>query len=164
MLGAKRSAKIGNDLPLTMPASWNKGQLSATMINSIIHHLGIGLRDPNAGEPFFDRLFVDFFGLQKEVTQEAVAGWKGRGARFYIYPIASDESRGTLQHLAFAARSRAEVDQFVRWARTQDVPITAGPKAYPEYGGDYYAVFFSGPERLRLELVHLTEQDGADPL
>jgi glyoxylase I family protein len=42
---------------------------------------------------------------------------------------------------------------------TREVPITAAPKAYPEYGGDYYAVFFAGPESLRLELVHLTEQD-----
>jgi len=83
------------------------------VINSVIHHLGIGLRDPKSAEPFFDRLFVEFLGLQKEVTQEAVAGWKGRGTRFYVYPIVSGDRPGTLQHLAFAARSRAEVDQFV---------------------------------------------------
>jgi len=130
------------------------------VINSIIHHLGIGLRDPKSAEAFFDQLFVEFLGLQKEVTQEAVAGWKGRGTRFYIYPIVPGERPGTLQHLAFAARSRAEVDQFVSWARARDVPITVGPKAYPEYGGDYYAVFFVGPESLRLELVHLTDEDG----
>ena len=130
------------------------------MINSIIHHLGIGLCDPKSAVPFFDQLFVEFLGLQKEVTQEAVAGWKGRGTRFYVYPIVSGERPGTLQHLAFAARSCAEVDQFVGWARARDVAITAGPRAYPEYGGDYYAVFFAGPESLRLELVHLTDGDG----
>jgi glyoxylase I family protein len=129
------------------------------MSNSVIHHLGIGLRDPKSAEAFFGRLFVEFLGLQREVTQEAVAGWKGRGTRFYLYPIASGERPGTLQHLAFAARSRAEVDQFAGWARARDIAISAGPKAYPEYGGDYYAVFFAGPESLRLELVHLTEQD-----
>jgi hypothetical protein len=130
------------------------------LINSVIHHLGIGLCDPKSAEPFFDRLFVEFLGLHKEVTQEAVAGWKGRGTRFYVYPIVSAERPGTLQHLAFAASSRAEVDQFVGWARARDIPIITGPKAYPEYGGDYYAVFFAGPESLRLELVHLTDEDG----
>jgi hypothetical protein len=30
---------------------------------------------------------------------------------------------------------------------------------YEKYGSDYYAVFFSGPEDLRLELVHLPEAD-----
>ena len=83
------------------------------MINSVIHHLGIGLRDRKSAEPFFDRLFVEFLGLQKVATQEAIAGWKGRGTRFYVYPIASGERPGTLQHLVFTARSRAEVDQFV---------------------------------------------------
>ncbi|HEX2879120.1 MAG TPA: hypothetical protein VHO25_06250 [Polyangiaceae bacterium] len=42
--------------------------------------------------------------------------------------------------------------------------VTSGPKAFPEYERDYYAVFFQGPEGLRLELVHLSELDGAAPL
>jgi hypothetical protein len=44
------------------------------------------------------------------------------------------------------------------------VRIVSGARAYAEYGGDYYAVFFEGPERLRFELVHLTETDGAAAL
>ncbi len=28
------------------------------MINSVIHHLGIGLRDPKSAESFLDRLFA----------------------------------------------------------------------------------------------------------
>jgi len=105
------------------------------MINFVIHHLGIGLRDPRSAETFFDQLFLEFLGLQKEVTQEAVAGWKGRGTRFYLYPIASGERPGTLQHLAFAARSRAEVDQFAGWARARDIAISAGPQGVPGVRG-----------------------------
>jgi catechol 2,3-dioxygenase-like lactoylglutathione lyase family enzyme len=134
------------------------------MINSVIHHLGIGLRDPAAAEAFFDRLLVEFLGLEKQTTTEAVAGWKGRGTRIYLYPVSSGTPPGSLQHLAFAARSRTEVDRFAQWALERNIAVTSGPQPYPQYRGDYYAVFFTGPESLRLELVHLTEADGATPL
>lgn len=45
------------------------------------------------------------------------------------------------------------------WAREKGIRIIAGPKAYPEYGGDYYALFFDGPEGLRLEMVWLEESE-----
>jgi hypothetical protein len=120
--------------------------------------------DPQKAEAFFDSLLVGFLNLQKETTQEAVAGWKGRGTRFYLYPVRAGSGPGSLQHMAFAARSRAEVDSFMPWAASRSIRILSGPCAYPEYGGDYYAVFFEGPEGLRLELVHLPEADGAASL
>jgi catechol 2,3-dioxygenase-like lactoylglutathione lyase family enzyme len=134
------------------------------MINSVIHHIGIGLRDPRSAKSFFDQLFTEFLGLAKETTTEAVAGWKGRGTRFYIYPLAAGEAPGSLQHLAFSARSRTEVDRFCEWAAQHRVRITSGPKSYPEYERDYYAVFFAGPENLRFEFVHLPEVDEGTPL
>lgn len=134
------------------------------MINSVLHHLGIGMVEPQKAEAFFDSLLVGFLNLQKEITQEAIAGWKGRGTRFYLYPVRAGSAPSSLQHIAFAARSPAEVDSFMPWAASRNIRILSGPRAYPEYGGDYYAVFFEGPEGLRLELVHLTEADGAASL
>jgi len=134
------------------------------VINSVIHHLGIGLQNPAAAERFFDPFLVGYLGMSKERTTEAVAGWKGRGSRIYLYPLDSGAVSGALQHLAFTARTPAEVDAFLAWAAQHGIPITAGPQAYPEYGRDYYAVFFTGPEGLKLELVHLSEADGAEPL
>ena len=134
------------------------------MINSVLHHLGIGLSDLRAAEQFFDRLLVDFLHLEKENTSEAAAGWKGRGSRIYLYPASSGEPPGALQHLAFSATSRAEVDSFPNWAVRHEIVVTSPPRAYPEYERDYYAVFFAGPEGLVLELVHLSEPDGASPL
>lgn len=57
------------------------------MINSLIHHLGIGLQSPENAEKFFDTLLVNYLGMIKEETTEAVAGWKGRGLRIYLYSI-----------------------------------------------------------------------------
>lgn len=131
------------------------------MINSVIHHLGIGLGNPKAAESFFEVLLVEYLGLVKEEVQEAVAGWKGRGTRIYLYPVPAGTLPGALQHLAFTARSRREVDDFPTWAAVNAVEIIEPPRAYPKYGGDYYAVFFRGPEGLKLELVHLTETNAS---
>ena len=135
-----------------------------SMINSVIHHIGIGVARPATAEAFFDALLVEFLGLTKEVCSEAAAGWKGRGSRIYLYPIEAGSGRGAPQHLAFSARSRAEVDRFASWARERSIEVLEGPEECPEYGGDYYAIFFCGPDELKLELVHLTEADQASPL
>jgi catechol 2,3-dioxygenase-like lactoylglutathione lyase family enzyme len=127
------------------------------MIHSVLHHLGLGFADPKAAEPFFDRLFTGFLGLEKEATTEAVAGWRGRGTRFYLYPSSGGELPGGLQHLAFTARSAAEVDKFGRWATDNGIKLLSGPKAFPEYGAGYYAAYFEGPEGIRLEFVYFVE-------
>ena len=134
------------------------------MINSLIHHLGIGLQDPHAAEAFYDALLVEFLGMEKEEVWESVAGYKGRGTRIYLYPIKAGRSPGALQHLAFTARSKQEVDRFAIWATQKRIKIIDPPCAYAKYGGDYYAVFFQAPENLKLELVYLTEADRAKPL
>lgn len=67
---------------------------------------------------------------------ESVAGYKGRGTRIYLYPTKEGIPPGALQHLAFTARSRQEVDRFVIWATKQKIKIIDLPRAYPKYGGD----------------------------
>lgn len=134
------------------------------MINSILHHLGIGLSNPEKFLLFFDELFVDLFQMKKEDTWEAVTGYKGRGTRFYLYKIKKGEPPGSLQHLAFTARSRDEVDKIYQWALKKNIAIIDEPMDHPEYGGDYYAFFFEGPDKIKFEVVYLTEGDKAQPL
>ncbi len=134
------------------------------MINSVIHHIGLGLQEPEKAEQFFDDLLVEFLCMTKERTHEAIAGWKGRGSRIYLRKAESGSPPGALQHIAFTARSRDEVERFAVWARDRNIEITDGPEECPEYSGDYYAVFFRGPENTRFEIVSLTEADNATPL
>lgn len=130
------------------------------MHSSVMHHLGIGLADAKGNVEFFDRLLTGYLGMEREVTQEAVAGWRGRGTRIYLYPTQKGAVPGALQHLAFAARSRGEVDAFPAWAVRNGITVTTAPRAFPKYGDDYYATFFEGPEGLRLELVCFEEDGG----
>jgi len=132
------------------------------MDDSVIHHLGMGLAHPQEAVEYFERLLAGYLGMTREPTQEAVAGWRGRNARIYLYPLRQGVVPGALQHLAFRARSRGEVEAFPPWAVRAGIAVTTAPRDFPEYGPGYYATFFAGPEDLRLELVHFVEADRGD--
>ena len=58
-----------------------------------------------------------------------------------------------LNHLAFHAASRAQVDEFTQALRTRGVPILYEDR-HPYAGGpDHYAVFCEDPDRIKVELV-----------
>ena len=58
-----------------------------------------------------------------------------------------------LHHIAFAASSRAVVDERAEWLRARGATIESGPEEYG-YTPGYYAVFFYDPDGIKLELVH----------
>ncbi|WP_320673243.1 VOC family protein [Patulibacter defluvii] len=58
-----------------------------------------------------------------------------------------------LHHLAFAAASRAVVDERAAWLRERGAVIESGPREY-QYTPGYYAVFFHDPDGIKLELLH----------
>ncbi|HEY6393900.1 MAG TPA: VOC family protein, partial [Candidatus Binataceae bacterium] len=59
-----------------------------------------------------------------------------------------------LHHLAFKAHAREDVDEFHRFLLREHLPVLDPPKEYPEYGETYYAVFFTDPDGMKLELAH----------
>ena len=58
-----------------------------------------------------------------------------------------------IHHIAFAASSRARVDERAAWLREQGAGIESGPREY-DYTPGYYAVFAYDPDGLKLEIVH----------
>jgi glyoxylase I family protein len=58
-----------------------------------------------------------------------------------------------LHHVAFDAPSRAAVDDVVDWLRGIGAAIESGPCEW-DYTPGYYAVFFSDPDGIKLEVVH----------
>ena len=60
--------------------------------------------------------------------------------------------------IAFAADSRAVVDERAAWLRAQDATIESGPEEY-DYSPGYYAVFFYDPDAIKLEIVHRPSGD-----
>ncbi len=85
-----------------------------------------------------------------------------RGASFSLYRVG-------LHHLAFKAKSRDAIDEFHRFLMRENLPILDAPAEYPQYGPNYYAVFFADPDGMKLELVHFpwgywrnVQRDGSD--
>jgi catechol 2,3-dioxygenase-like lactoylglutathione lyase family enzyme len=70
-----------------------------------------------------------------------------QGARF-------DRYRVGLHHLALRAAQRQHVDAFHAFLLREGLPVLDAPAAYPQYGEDYYALFFPDPDGLKLELAH----------
>jgi len=61
--------------------------------------------------------------------------------------------RTGLNHLAFHAASREQVDEITLALRKRKAPILYEDR-HPFAGGkDYYAVFFEDPDRIKVELV-----------
>ena len=58
-----------------------------------------------------------------------------------------------IHHIAFAAGSRAVVDQVGSWAAANGGEIESGPESYG-YTPGYYAVFLHDPDGIKLEIVH----------
>ena len=69
-------------------------------------------------------------------------------------PVPYDRYSVGLHHLAFEARSRADVDERAEWLLAQGAELESEPQEYA-YTPGYYAVFFYDPDGLKLEIVHV---------
>src|SRR5262249_29794219 len=60
-----------------------------------------------------------------------------------------------LHHCAFNVGRRGDVDEVHALVRELGGEILDGPGEFPFGAGGYYAVYFRGPDRLKLEVVHM---------
>jgi glyoxylase I family protein len=91
----------------------------------------------------------------------AMKGWMGKGMSFWVKKadarFASDtfnKDRVGLCEIAFKGDSRAQIDALAKDIEAQGGKILDPPKEY-DYAPGYYAVFFSDPDGIKLEVVHL---------
>ena len=60
-----------------------------------------------------------------------------------------------LHHLCFQVADMSIVDEIAQGLQKLDIEVTE-PRLYPEYGADYYAVYFKDPDGIELEIVSRT--------
>src|SRR5215204_4423981 len=58
-----------------------------------------------------------------------------------------------LHHFCFRVEDKAAVDTIAERFREASVACST-PQLYPEYAPDYYAIFFSDPDGIRLEITN----------
>ncbi|HWA81303.1 MAG TPA: VOC family protein [Acetobacteraceae bacterium] len=119
-----------------------------------IDHLVIRVSDYEKSKAFYGKLFA-FLGFEISDEYPDAIGWTNGKTRFWIGP-ADEEGRthphriGNIgfHHYAFQLRSRRDVDALEMFLRENGINIV-DPAS--EYYDDYYAVFFTDPDGLKLE-------------
>ena len=127
-----------------------------------VEHIDLTISDLQRSRAFYEKIFgaLGFKRVSPQMSGGTVwtNGYISLGLRV-VAPeekeVAFNRYRVGLHHLALKAKSRADVDEFYQLLLREGVPILEGPPAeYPQYGPNYYAVFFADLDGMKFELVH----------
>jgi catechol 2,3-dioxygenase-like lactoylglutathione lyase family enzyme len=134
----------------------------------LLDHLGLNVPDVEAARSYYDALmpflgFEPFFTTDDEFSYQPSGGKPGTRIFFYRAPLPNGYLRKQvgLEHLAFRARSRDQVDDAHRTALQLGSDVLFSPRLFPQYHETYYASFWFDPHGFLLEAVcHKPEAAG----
>lgn len=133
------------------------------IIRGGFHHVDLNVTDLAASRRVYG-LVLEFLGYTR-VKDDEGCEWdlrigEGRGASLGLRrcdPALADHAHRRyapgLHHLAWRADSRDDVDRLHALLVANGIKVLDPPAHYPQYSGDYYAVFFEDPDGIKLELV-----------
>lgn len=138
----------------------------------IIDHIQITVKDLQEAEKFYDK-FLPIIGFDVknkvsanidehdfqviEYTHHLLAFAITSPREAFKNETIHRRKPGALHHLAFKADSRHEVERAYQALVKMGANIVSAPKIYPEYGENYYAVFFKDTENIKYEIVCTSE-------
>ncbi|KAI8605139.1 glyoxalase/bleomycin resistance protein/dioxygenase [Dissophora ornata] len=136
-------------------------------LTGTLHHIALSASDYEASRTFYQFLLADLLGYKKVMEQPYCTMWSHHsGTRVAVSPgdkTAHNKHNPGLHHLAFTAATPELIDEFynkivqfqeANKATVAHSTILDKPAAYPQYGEGYYAVFFTDPDNIKLELVY----------
>lgn len=113
-------------------------------------HIGIGVSDLESSKTFFLEALAPLgVGVVMEFPEAVGLGPPGKPA-FWLGLVGG---MPTQLHLAFAAESHAQVDEFYRRAIAAGAKDNGAPGLRPHYHANYYAAFVIGPDGHNIEAV-----------
>lgn len=129
-----------------------------------LHHIDLNVSNLAASKRVYGTV-LEFLGYRLVKDEAGGCEWdlavEGRGASIGLKPCdpgLKDHGHKRyapgLHHLAWRAESRDDVDRLHALLVERGIPVLDPPAHYPQYSGDYYAVFFEDPDGMKLELVH----------
>ncbi len=133
--------------------------------SGMIHHIELYVSDLKTSLMFWDWFLRE---LGYDVYQKWDDGQSYKIEDTYIVFVQTKEkylhipyhrSGVGLNHLAFHAESREQVDRLAQAVEDKELTILYNEK-YPYAGGEnYYALFFEDPDRIKVELVAPSEKN-----
>lgn len=129
------------------------------MSKGLIHHIEIYVSNLKRSIDFWEWLLEEL-GYESFQSWEMGQSWK-LGESYIVFVQAEEKyldvpyhrCRVGLNHLAFHADSREQVDNMTTKLKQKGINILYSAK-HPFAGGEeYYAVYFEDPDRIKVELV-----------
>jgi len=123
----------------------------------MIDHLGFPVRDFARSRAFYVQALAPLgFGPVMDVTKEQTGSYEGTGFgppdRPHLW-IGTGDARGTSNHVAFQASSRAAVDAFYKAALAAGGRDNGPPGIRAHYHPNYYGAFVLDPDGHNIEAV-----------
>lgn len=125
-----------------------------------LHHLALCVSDIDRARAFYTPV-LGLLGYEgPRLTPRGVALYSGPAGAIGLWPqreaapnVPHDLYSPGLHHLCFAAAGRDDVDALYAQLLSLSADILEAPAEY-DYAPGYYAVFFTDPDGLKLELAH----------
>ena len=129
-----------------------------------IDHIYIAVSDLGRSEKYYDAVMTVLgFRKNKFVNEgDEHIQYYNRHFGFVLRPAHNVQARHDplapgLHHFCLRCEDSAAVDTIAR--RLADLGIACSfPQLYPEYAQDYYAIFFSDPDGIRLEVTNYRQE------
>ncbi|KAF9287068.1 hypothetical protein BGZ68_002282 [Mortierella alpina] len=131
-----------------------------------ISHISLSSSDYEASKTFYSFLLVDLMGYKRVMDMPYCTMWAlPTGEVVCVSPgnkTPHHKNNPGLNHLAFHTATPGLVDEFyakIVEFQAAHKEMTASvildkPAPYPQYGEGYYAVFFTDPDNIKLELCY----------
>ncbi len=120
-----------------------------------MHHVDVHVSDLAATKRLFDAVAPSIGYELRAADEDFVSYWRGK--RPSIGFIADGVAGSAAMQLAFAVETDDAVDAAADAARRNGARNIDGPAIHPEYGDDYYAVFFEDAGGNKFEVLRETE-------
>jgi hypothetical protein len=127
----------------------------------MMHHIDVHVRDLEGVRTLFDALSSDL-GYERVPDEAGFVGYAPAGGERPRIGFTQDGEfvAGSIR-IAFGVANRDAVDRAGATARRYGAKELEGPSFHPEYGDDYYAVFFEDADGNRYEVVANVDDIGA---
>jgi len=123
----------------------------------MLDHIGFAVADLARSRKFYAKALAPLGYIPvMDLTAEQTGGYAGTGFGPPNRPqfwIGNGEQPGSRVHVAFAARSRAEVDAFHAAALAAGGSDNGAPGLRPHYHENYYGAFVIDPDGHNVEAV-----------
>ncbi len=124
-----------------------------------IDHIYLAVRDLDVSRRFYD-VAMRILGFRSgtfAIDGDEHASYHNRHFGFVLRPARSDRAHDAyapgLHHFCLRVEDAADVDRVARELGEAGIDVTP-PRLYPEYAPDYYAIFFTDPDGIRLEVTN----------